>query len=112
MGTSHDRAATIIKALSALGCRATTDPSACSPPVILLLPPERRYDLGCGYTAVWTLVALAPAASGADRSSWQALDRLADAAAEVVSVSDVQLVAYSLSGTTYPAYLLTAEEAI
>lgn len=112
MGSSFDRAELIIKELSRAGCRATTDPVAANPPVILLLPPERRYDLGCGYTAVWTMVGLAPAAQGADRSSWQALDRLADAVAEVVDVSDVQLVAYTLNGTTYPAYLLTAEEAI
>jgi hypothetical protein len=112
MGTSYDRAEAIIKELFALGCRATTDPGAASPPVILLLPPERTYNVGCGYSARWTLVALAPAAQGADRSSWLALDRLADAAADVLDVTDVQLVAYTLSGTTYPSFLITAEEAL
>lgn len=112
MGTSYDRAVEVIAKLSTLGVRAATDPAGANPPVILLLPPERRYDLGCGYTAVWTLVALAPGAQGADRSTWQALDRLADAAAQVVHVSDVQLVAYTLNGTTFPSYLITSEEAI
>jgi hypothetical protein len=112
MSSSYDQAVEIIDKLAAAGVRATTDPGAANPPVVLLLPPERTYNLGCGYTARWLFVALAPGAQGADRSSWQVLDRLADAVAEVVDVIDVQLVTYTLSGTAYPAFLLNAEEAI
>lgn len=112
MGTSYDRAVEVIAKLSTLGVRATTDPSAANPPVVLIVPPERRYDVGCGYTVRWSLIALAPGASGADRSTWLALDRMADACADVVDVSDCQLVAYTLNGTTYPTYLISAEEAI
>lgn len=112
MGTSYDRARQIIDKLSALGCRATTDPYAANAPVVLIGPPERTYNLGCGYTALWRLIALAPGAQGADRTSWLELDRMADAVADVLDVSDAQLVTSTVNGVTYPSFILTAEEAI
>lgn len=112
MGTSYDRAVEIIDKLSVAGARATTDPSALNPPAVLLLPPDRSYDVGCGYTARWTFVAMAPGAQGADRSTWRLLDDLVDAVAHVVPVTDAQLAAYTLNGVTYPSFLITSEDTI
>jgi hypothetical protein len=112
VGTSYDRAVEVIAKLAALGVRATTDPSAVNPPVVLLTPPDRTYDLGCGYSARWQLAALAPSAQGADRGTWLELDRMADAVAEVVDVRDAQCLAYTVNGVTYAAFLITAEEEI
>lgn len=112
MTGSYERGAAIVAALVRAGVRATMDPAGAVPPVVLVMPPGRTYDLPCGFTARWTLAALAPAAQGADRNSWAALDALADAAATAVGAIDADLVAYTLNGTTFPAYLLTFEEAV
>lgn len=112
MGAAYDRAEQIIKELHGLGVRASADVYAVNPPCVLIVPPDRRYDLSCGFTARWTFVALAPGALGQDRSTWQQLDTMADAVGEVADVTDTQLVAYTLQGKTYPTYLITAEEAV
>lgn len=112
MSAAYDRAHVLIKALSALGTRASADVYAVNPPCVLVMPPDRRYDLSCGYTARWTFLALAPGALGQDRSTWLALDAMADAVEQVTDVTDVQLVAYTLQGKTYATYMITAEEAV
>jgi hypothetical protein len=109
---SYLRAQDIVQKLEAEGVRATTDPSAFSAPGILVTPPNLVMDLNCGVTASWTLVAIAPAAQGADRSSWQELDALVDAAQAVLDVESADLVAYVLNGTSYPAYLMLFDEGI
>jgi len=110
--TSLERAEDLVAKLEADGVRATTDPTVIDPPCILFNPPNLRYDVPCGYTAVWQAVALAPAARTADRGTWADLETLLAGVAGVADVHDATLVSYVANGTTYPAYLLTWEEAI
>ena len=110
---SRTRAGEIITALTAQGIRASTDPAALFPPCILVPPPGRTFDLGCGYTARWELPALAPTPTGADRRAWQDLDDLIEGAlAADLPVETAQLVTYNLAGLDYPAYLLAWSESI
>lgn len=111
--STYDRAQEIVSHLqSGHAVRATLDPSAANPPCVLVTPPTRTYDLACGFRAQWTLVALAPGALGADRTTWTQLDDLVDAVRHAVDVHDAEPVAYTLNGVTYPAYLLRFEEDI
>lgn len=109
MGT-FDRGEQIVVALTQLGVRATTDPAVASPPCVLVMPPARTFDLPCGFTARWTVAALAPGALGADRSTWAALDHLAEIVAQVVDLDTAELVSYVLNGVAFPAYLCNFEE--
>ena len=110
--TSLERAQELVAKLEANGVRATTDPTVINPPCVLFNPPNLRYDLPCGSTAVWQVVALAPAARTADRNTWAALEALVAGVAGVADVHDATLVSYVANGLSYPAYLLTWEEAI
>lgn len=110
MGTLA-RGAELVDKLTAAGLRATLDPATATAPCVLVIPPNLTFNLGCGATLRWQLVAIVPAAHTADRTSWQALDELVDAVAGVVDVASAALVAYTVSGRSYPAYLLTWEEA-
>jgi hypothetical protein len=112
MSASFARATQLVEALVAAGVRATVDPSAVNPPAVLVVPPTRAYDIGCGFTATWSLVALAPAGQGADRTTWAQLDALVDAVAAAVALERAELVAYTLNGTSLPAYRCTFQEAI
>ena len=109
---SVERAGEIVTALTAQAVRATTDPSAAIPPCILVPPPGRTFDLGCGFTARWELVAMAPAPTGPDRNSWAILDGLVAAAESALPLESAQLVTFNLAGTDYPAYLLAWSEAV
>lgn len=111
MGTV-DRGQELAAKFAAGGVRATVDPSAVNPPAVLIVPPARVYDLGCGYSAAWTLIALAAGAQGADRTTWGTLDELVDAVAGIVDLERADPVAYTLNGVAYPAYLCTFTEAI
>jgi hypothetical protein len=108
--SSADAATAICAKLSAAGIRATTDPGAINLPAVLVVPPRRVYDVGCGYTAVWTLHALAGAPTGADRTTWAALDTLVDAIASIYPVETAQPGAYVLGPNTIPSYLVTFSE--
>jgi hypothetical protein len=112
MSSSIDRASEIVTALISQEVRATTDPSAAVPPCILVPPPGRTFDLGCGFSARWELAAMAPAASAPDRNSWAVLDDLVAAAEAVLPLESAQLVSFNLAGSDYPAYLLAWSEAI
>lgn len=112
MSATFDRADQLVDELTDAGVRATIEPATAAPPCVLVLPPTRRYDLACGFTARWTLAAIAPGALGADRTTWDALDVLADAVAATVDVFDAEPVAYVLNGQQLPALLLTFEEAV
>lgn len=112
MSDTFDRATEIVAALTAADVRATLDPSAVNPPAVLVVPPSRTYDVACGFTVTWTLVALAPGAQGADRTTWGLLDALVDAVAAVVDLESAELAAYTLNGVACPAYLCTFKEAI
>lgn len=110
---SRARAESIVAVLTGAGVRASTDPAGVTPPCILVPPPNRTFDLACGYTARWGLVALAPTASGTDRRAWSDLDVLIEAARSAgLPLEDAQLVTYNLAGVDYPAYLLSWSEAI
>lgn len=110
--TTFDRANQLAEEIAALGIRATVEPVAAVPPCVLITPPERRFDVGCGFTARWTLAAIAPGALGADRTTWDALDLMAEAVSDVVDLESVQPVAYVLNGQQLPTYLLIFEEAL
>jgi hypothetical protein len=110
--TRLQRAEDIVSKLEAQGVRATTDPALVSAPGVLLTPPNLVFDLGCGVTATWTLVALAPAANTADHTSWASLDEMVDAIAGVVDLETADVVAYVVNGRTYPAYLCQFTEGI
>lgn len=109
---SYDRAEAIVHALTVAGIRATIDPGAVNPPAVLVVPPARTYDVSCGFTARWTIAAIAPAPLGADRSTWAALDHLVDVVATVVDVDTAELVSYQINGQSLPAYLVNFEEMI
>ena len=96
----------ICEKLKAAGVRATTDAGALNPPAVLVPPPRRVYDVGCGYTQVWTVHAIAPAITGGDRVTWAQLDELVDAIAAVYPVESAQPGAYVLESKTLPSYLV------
>jgi hypothetical protein len=110
MGTL-DRAATMVADLTAQGVQAVTDPAAAVPPCVLVPPPVRRYDIGCGYTIVWTLWALAPGAG--DAETWAALDDLVDQVADLLPIDQARPARYQVSpdAQAVPAYAITYEEA-
>jgi hypothetical protein len=111
MGTLA-RGMQIATELEAVGVRAVLDPALASPPCILIIPPNLTWDQMCAVTAAWQLVALAPAAQTADRTSWELLDSLVDNATKVVDSRSAQLVAYTVNGKQYPSYLITFQESI
>lgn len=108
--STADASAAIVEKLAAAGVRATTDPGALNPPAVLVVPPRRVYDLNCGFTAVWTVHAIAPAPTGGDRTTWRQLDELVDAIASVYPVETAQPGAYVTGPTTLPSYLVTFPE--
>ena len=110
--TTLDRASELVTKLEAEGIRATTDPTVVAPPCVLFIPPNLRYDVGCGFTATWQIAALAPAARSADADTWAELETLVYAVSGVVDLSNADLVAYIANGVSYPAYLLQWEEAL
>lgn len=100
-------AAEIVEKLRAAGIRATTDPGALTPPAVLVVPPRRVYDVACGYTAQWSVHAIAPGPTGGDRTTWNQLDELVDAVAAAFAVDTAQPGAYVLGPNTHPSYLVT-----
>lgn len=110
--SSHEAAQVIVGKLVAAGIRATTDPSALNLPAVLVVPPRRTYDVGCGYTATWTLHAIAGAPTGGDRTTWAALDHLVDTIAGVLPVEEAVAGAYVLLQNTHPSYQVTFTEVL
>lgn len=110
--SSFDRGLEIAAKLTAAGLSATVDPRSATPPCVLIVPPGRTYDLACGYTAAWSLVALVPGTGNAD--AFKALDEMVDQIAGVVDVRDATFISYALSpdNPTHPAYRVTFEEAL
>jgi len=105
--SSASLALEIVDKLKTAGIRATTDAGALTPPAVLVPPPRRVYDVGCGYTAQWNLHAIAPAITGGDRVTWGLLDDLVDGIASVYPVATAQPGAYVLEGKTLPSYQVT-----
>jgi hypothetical protein len=98
--------------LDAAGVRATADPRSATPPCVLVTPPDREYDVGCGYTATWRLVALVPGTGNAD--AHKALDDLADAVAAVLPIRRAMLGSYVLANDApaLPCYRLEYDEGV
>jgi hypothetical protein len=105
--SSYDAALAIVDKLTAAGVRATADPRSATPPCVLVPPPDRVYDIGCGYTARWRLVALVPNPGNAD--AHKALDALADSVAGVLPVERMNLTRYSLASDGEPLPAITVE---
>jgi hypothetical protein len=110
--SSYDAALAIVDRLTNAGIRATADPRSATPPCVLVPPPNRTYDLACGYTARWSVWALAPGAANAD--AHKALDDLADAVADVLPVREMTLSAYVLAADApaLPGYRIDFDEGI
>lgn len=110
--SSYERALELVDKLTAQGIPATADPRSATPPVVLVAPPRRTYDLGCGYTATWQLHALVPGVGNAD--AHKALDELVDQVAVVLPVERVDLESYVLSPDSppLPSYRIEFEEGI
>jgi len=111
--TADDAAATIVAKLTAAGIRATTDPGALNPPVVLVVPvPRRQYNVGCGYTATWTLHALAGAPTRGDRTIGAQLNELVDAVASTFPVESATPGAYVVGSNTHDSSTITFSEVL
>ena len=110
--SSYERAKEIAGKLTAAGIVATVDPRSATPPCVLVPPPERTYDLGCGYTARWNLWALVPGTGNAD--AHKALDELVDLVAAELPIERASLGSYVLSpdAPALPGYRLELSEGI
>jgi hypothetical protein len=109
--TTYDAALLIVDKLTAAGIVATSDPRAATPPCVLVVPPDLRFDLGCGATATWSLWALVPNPGNAD--AHKALAALVRDVAAVLPVERADLLAYALAADApaLPAYRMQYEEA-
>jgi hypothetical protein len=111
--STADRATELAAKLEAAGVPTTTDPGSAVPPVVLIPPPSRTFDLAPpACTVTWQLVALAPAPG--DLGAWRTLDTLVDAVATPLPVETAAPAAYTLhpDAPANPAYLLTFTEAL
>jgi hypothetical protein len=110
--SSYERALELAEKLKAAGINATADPRSATPPCVLVPPPERVYELSCGYTARWQLHALVPGTGNAD--AHKALDALADAVANELDIERMTLESYVLSADNppLPAYRIEYREAL
>jgi hypothetical protein len=108
--SSLDAAAVIVEKLIAAGIRATVDPGAFTPPAVIVPPPDRTYDVGCGYTATWGLRAVATAPTGGDHTTWAQLDTLVDAIASVFPVESAVRRGFPLGAKILPSYLVMFTE--
>lgn len=113
MSNADDAAAVIVGKLQGAGIRATTDPGALNPPAVLVVPvPRRVYDTNCGYTATWTLHALAGAPTRGDRTIGSQLNDLVDAVAGLFPLQDAAPGAYVLGPNTHDSVLIQFTEVI
>lgn len=93
--SSYERSLEIVAALELAGVRATADPRSATPPCVLVTPPDRQFDLACGYTARWNLYALAPGTANAD--AHKVLDALVDEVAQVLPLESADPASYVIS---------------
>jgi hypothetical protein len=110
--SSYDAALAIVDKLKAAGVNATADPRSATPPCVLVPPPDRVYDVGCGYTASWHVMALVPGVGNAD--AHKALDALADVVAGVLPVERMTLTSYVLANDApaLPGYRIEFDEGV
>lgn len=105
-GSGYAAAVEAAEALTAAGMRAVVDPRSAVPPCIIVGPPTRTYDLGCGYSAAFTLVLLSP---GQAADAFAQLDEWLDQLDDLVDIETATPGAYQLNGTGDPlvAYTVT-----
>lgn len=110
--SSYERSLAIVDALEAAGIRATADPRSATPPVVLVTPPDRTYDIACGYSARWSLFALVPGLGNAD--AHKAMDAMVDDIAAVIPLETAEPASYILSpdAPALPAYRCQFTEAL
>jgi hypothetical protein len=103
--------AAIVAKLVAAGVRATTDPSALNPPGVLVLPPGRVWNLGCGYSAEWALYAVGPAPTGSGAgASFGILNQLLDDIAGALNPETARRIAYPHGSQMLPAFIVNFTE--
>jgi len=112
MTTAYERGLELVALLTAADIVATVDPRGATPPCVLVTPPTKTYDIGCGFTAGWQLIALVPGPGNAD--AFKALDALETQVAEVLPVTRSTLTQYSLSpdNPSFPAYRIEYTEGV
>lgn len=112
MTPAYDRALQIVDKLKANRIPATVDPRSATPPCVLVTPPNGTLDISCGFTAEWSLIALAPGAGNAD--SFKALDGLRHSVCSLFPVDRFDLISYSLSpdNPPFPAYRIQMKEGV
>jgi hypothetical protein len=93
--SSYARSLELVAALEAAGVHATADPRSATPPVVLVTPPDRVFDITCGYTARWNLYALAPGSGNAD--AHKLLDAMVDDLAELLPLETADPASYVLT---------------
>lgn len=113
--SSHGRAQVIAdKLIAAAGpdVLVTFDPRSVTPPCLLIEPPTLRFDVGCGATGEWRVIALAPGPANLD--AWVSLDELVAVAAVALPVERAEFVQYQLSpdNPPLPAYRVTFTEGV
>lgn len=108
----YDRGLALVDLLTAAGITATADPRSATPPCVLIQPPGKTYDLGCGFTGEWKLIALVPGPGNAD--AWKALDALEAAVAAVLPVNRSTFTSWALAvdSPPFPAYQIEFTEGV
>lgn len=108
----YDRGLQLVDKLTSAGITATVDPRSATPPCVLVTPPSKTYDIGCGFTGDWSLIALAPGPGNAD--AWKALDTLETAVAEVMPVRRSIFTQWTLAADAppLPAYRIEFTEGV
>jgi len=113
VSSADDSAQAIVEKIQAAGIRATTDPGALNPPAVLVgTVPHRSFDVRCGYTATWTLHALAGAPTRGDRTTGAQLNAMCDVLAGVLPLAEAVPLAYVLRDKSHDSYLITFTEVI
>lgn len=108
MGLGFDAMTSLADELTDRGVRATADPRNANVPCVLVTPPARTYDLATGWTATWTLVALAPGPANADAAL--CLDDLVDQVAQLLPLVTVSYRGYPIDELgDLPAAVMTFE---
>ena len=112
-GVSYDRALELAEKIQAAGVPATVDPRSATPPCVLVTPPGRTYDLGCGYTAAWQLMALVPGTGQRRRLQEAGRDWRPWSPGSSTSASmTFQSYVLAADNPPHPAYRIEFEEAI
>ena len=98
--TISDTMQEIADKIAAQGVDATTDPRSATPPCVLVEYPALRFDVGCGATGEWSVIALASGPATLDTVG--TLQPLLAACAGALPLERADKVQYSLSPDNPP----------